>query len=384
MKRSLLAVVVAGALALTACSTVGTTAAPKPSGHRTRAAKASTAVTPLPVGNPAVNTTRDPIVNVVRNVQPAIVNVTTDLFQNDPLGGSQQGQGVGTGFIVRSDSSGSTIVTNYHVVEQAQRITVITPPPGTHQYDARVIGGDQTADLAVLHIDAPDLQTVPIGHSSSLQLGQRVVAMGYALALKGGPTVTSGIVSALGRTIQAQDPNCQQACGQNQSRTYHDVIQTDAAINPGNSGGPLLNLAGQVVGINTAGNSTAENIGFAIALDAARPIIEHAVSAPGSAVAYLGVVSQDVTPSLAFQFNLPVKSGAYIVNVAPGGPAEKGGIRSGDVIVGFDGKTVDGSRQLGDLIRSKQPGDHVSVEVVGRGGRHTVDVTLGTNPLPTG
>jgi len=132
-----------------------------------------------------------------------------------------------------------------------------------------VIGGDQNADLAVLKIEAKGLHTVPLGNSGRLELGERVVALGYALALPGGPTVTSGIVSALGCTIQAQDPNCD-TC-KNGVRTYTGVVQTDAAINPGNSGGPLVNLAGQVVGIYTAGANQAENIGFAIATNGPGP-----------------------------------------------------------------------------------------------------------------
>ncbi len=325
----------------------------------------------------SVSASGDPIVQVVQRVQPAVVNVTTNLLQTTPFG-AQTGEGIGTGFIIRSDG---IVVTNYHVVEGAQQITVITPPPVSKRYSARVIGSDSTADLAVLKIEAQGLPTVPLGDSSKILLGQPVVALGYALALKGGPTVTSGIVSALGRVVTAQDPNCQQ-CPSGQ-RTYNNVIQTDAAINPGNSGGPLVNLAGEVVGINTAGASQAQNIGFAIAIDAAKPTIDHAVANPGAPVAYLGVVTQDVTPSLALQFSLPVKAGAYVVSLAPGGPADKAGMRSGDVIVGFDGHAVTGAEQLGTLIHARSPGATVSVQIVRQdGSRATIRATLGTNPLP--
>ena len=140
------------------------------------------------------------------------------------------------------------------------------PAPDGRTLDATVITTDQPHDLAVIRVDATGLPTVAIGNSNDLQLGQQVVALGYALALKGGPTVTSGIVSSLDRTIQVQDPNTPSG-----SRTYDDVLQTDAAINPGNSGGPLIDLSGHVVGIDSAGSSQAENIGFAIAIDAAKP-----------------------------------------------------------------------------------------------------------------
>jgi S1-C subfamily serine protease len=392
MKRAILALAALGVVGLPACITTSST-------HATDAAAAAAAVKvagnaesrPVnlqqlnlaPTRTGAYDPAKDPTVQVVQRVQPAVVNVTTDLFESTPFGGTQPGQGVGTGFIVRSDG---VIVTNYHVVEHAQRITVITPATANsdgQSYPARVIGGDQSADLAILKIDTTGLPTVPLGNSSDLLLGERVIAMGYALALKGGPTVSSGIISALGRVINAQDPNCTRTVCPGGGRKYSDVIQTDAAINPGNSGGPLLDLNGNVVGINTAGSGSAENIGFAIPINDAKSTIENAMQNPGAAVAYLGVVTEDVTPGLAAQFSLPVSDGAYVVSTAPGGPAEKAGINSGDVIVSFDGTKVTGSEQLGTLIHKHQPGDRVQVQAVGSsGGQRTVDVTLGVNPLP--
>ncbi len=327
-------------------------------------------------GTPGIDPSIDPIVQLVQRVRPAVVNVTTDTIDTGSFGGS--GKGVGTGFVVRADG---VIVTNYHVVERAQSITVITPEPDAEKYQARVIGGDEAADLAVLKIEAQGLPTIPLGDSAKLQLGQPVVAIGYALALEGGPTVTTGIVSALGRTIEATDPNCR-SCD-NGVRTYSDVIQTDAAINPGNSGGPLLNLDGEVIGINSAGAGSAENIGFAIAIDAAKPTITAATENPSAPVAYLGVVTQDVTEGLSFQFALPVTQGAYVVDLSTNGPAETAGIRVGDVVVSFDGKDVPDSDSLGQLIRSLKPDQRVQVVVVGSNGdRRTVSVTLGVNPLP--
>jgi serine protease Do len=363
MKRALLSLIGVSALAVTGCTRTVIERVP---------VRSSPAAVDIGAADPAL----DPIVQVVKEVRPAVVNVTTDLFQASPFG--QPGRGVGTGFVIRSDG---LIVTNFHVVEHAQDITVITPPPDSKRYSARVIGGDQTADLAVLKIDAKDLPTLALGDSGRLQLGEHVVALGYALALPGGPTVTSGIVSALGRSIQAQDPNCD-TC-KNGVRTYNGVVQTDAAINPGNSGGPLVDLAGQVIGINTAGANQAENIGFAIAIDTAKPIVQEAANNPSAPVAYLGVATQDVSPSLAMQFNLPVQAGALVVSVVSGGPADKAGVKQGDVIVSFDGKSVTSSDQLGTLIRSHRPGDRVPLTLIGAGGRRrTVTVTLGVNPLP--
>jgi serine protease Do len=382
MKRVLLGLAAVLILALPACTRIGTTATPSTTSAGKRVA--TKPLQSIPNGNATTQTSKDPIVRVVQAVRPAVVNVTTDLVEQSQFGGTQPGQGVGTGFIIGPDG---IVVTNYHVVEHAQRITVITPGTDTtkgQSYQARVIGGDQAADLAVLKIDATGLPTVHMGDSSQLQLGQRVVAIGYALALKGGPTVSSGIVSALGRVISAQDPNCnvRTACP-NGARKYSGVIQTDAAINPGNSGGPLLDLNGNVVGINTAGAGQAENIGFAIAVNTAKPTIFDAARNPSGPVPYLGVVTEDVTPELAAQFGLPATKGAYVVSVAPGGPAEKAGISGGEVMVGFDGHSVSSSDQLGTLIRTHKPQDSVQVEVVSSSaGRRTMNVTLGVNPLP--
>ena len=171
------------------------------------------------------------------------------------------------------------------------------PRPSRRAYDARVIGGDCEHDLAVLKIDAQGLSPLGLGSSADLLLGQQVVAIGYALALEGGPSVTAGIVSSLDRTIQVSDPQCT-VCP-NGIRTYSQVIQTDAAINHGNSGGPLVDMSGRVVGINSAGSDTAENIGFAISIDSAKSAISQAISHPLQAGAYLGVSTRDVTPDLS-------------------------------------------------------------------------------------
>ena len=369
--RGAMALLAAGSLALAACTAgeAGTTGA-------TPTAPAP----PLPSASTLSSTAvaADPIVAVVRKVAPAVVNVTTAVPNPDALlGGSATGKGVGTGFVVRADG---IIVTNFHVVEGALNIKVTMPPPDNRSFAARVIGADQDRDLAVLKVNSSNLPTVALGDSQGVLLGERVVALGYALALPGGPTVTSGIISALARTIQASDP---QASGG--VRTYQDALQTDAAINPGNSGGPLVDLAGNVVGINTAGNQQAENVGFAIAMtDTVRALIDRSITHPKAATAFLGVSTQTVDAGVASQFNLPVQSGALVVVVAPSGPADKAGIKAGDVIVGFGGQPVRSSDDLGTLIQSRKPGDRVSVQVVRANGRRTtIQVTLGVRPLPT-
>ena len=361
MRRALLALGVVAALAFSACTTGTTTTTSSPAEPK--------AV--FPSSQPTVATGQGAVVQVVRNVLPAVVNVVAD---------SSEGQGEGTGFVVRSDG---IVVTNFHVVEGASKDTVLSSAEEPVHYDARVIGGDEEADLAVLKVDATDLPTVAMGNSSDLQLGQQVVALGYALGLAGGPSVTTGVVSSLTRRITVQDSRCT-GCT-NGERVYTDVIQTDAAINPGNSGGPLLNMAGQVVGINTAGANQAENIGFAIQIDSIKPTIFQAAENPSQPVAFMGISSADASdPSVQFEFDPQVSSGAVIVDLVSGGPAEQGGIQVGDVVVEFGGQAVDSAERLGELIREHRPGDEVEVGVVHPdGSRDTLTVTLGVNPVAT-
>lgn len=322
---------------------------------------------------PPVDLSKEPVVQVVERVQPAVVNITTNLATSESLIGGGRNRGTGTGFIV--DQSGA-IVTNFHVVEGGLSIRVVMADG--RRFDARVIGGDPEADLAVLDVDAEGLPTIPLGNSDELRLGEPVVALGFALALEGGPSVTSGIISALGRTITAGD-------SAGASRTYEDLIQTDAAINPGNSGGPLVDLAGRVVGINTAGvqAGSAENIGFAIAVDRARDVILDAIRNPAAPVAYVGVSTQTVDATIALQLNLPVEQGALVVDVAPGGPADEAGIVPGDVIVRIGETETSGDELVREAIVQHRPGDRIEVTVVrSDGSTETVSVTLGVRPLP--
>jgi S1-C subfamily serine protease len=237
----------------------------------TTATTASTEVaTPGATTGAVYNANTDPVVRAIAKVSPAVVNITSQIQQTNPFGGTSTGTGTGTGFIVRPDG---VILTNDHVVEGASDIRVTLPAPDGRSFPATVLSADSTHDLAVIKVDASGLPTVSLGDSNNVELGQRVIALGYALDLNGGPTVTSGIVSSLDRTIQVQDPNATAG-----GRTYKDVFQTDAAINPGNSGGPLINLAGQVVGIDSAGTQQAQNIGFAIRIDAAKSILARALA----------------------------------------------------------------------------------------------------------
>jgi serine protease Do len=212
----------------------------------------------------------EPIVQVVAAIMPAVVTVTSQLRTFTPFGGSD-GEAVGTGFVVRADGF---ILTNEHVIDGASAVTVALDSGEEHA--ATVVAEDAELDLAVLKIDPDEeLPAVTLGNSDGLEMGEIVVAIGYALDLSGGPTVTSGIISSLERTIDVQTSS---GAGPT-ARTYEDLLQTDAALNRGNSGGPLVTLDGLVVGVNVAGGDGVENIGFAIPIDVAAPLLEQAYGA---------------------------------------------------------------------------------------------------------
>jgi S1-C subfamily serine protease len=275
--------------------------------------------------------------------------------------------GTGTGFII--DESGM-IVTNAHVVGSARRVTVSLADGD--ELDGRVLGADPRYDLAVLQVDRDGLPTVELGDSDELQVGDAVIAIGNALGLSGGSgaTVTTGIVSGLDRIVPVAD------------EVLVNAIQTDAAINPGNSGGPLLDAGGRVVGINTAIASpdSSNNVGFAIAISSAKPIIEDLRAGRVPEIAFLGVMSETVTPSMAEDLGLPSDSGAVITEVTSGSAAEDAGLRVRDVITRIGDSEVTRMEEVARAVRRHRPGDDVTVEFVRGGERREVTVTLGDRP----
>lgn len=230
----------------------------------------TTAASPTATADAALLASADaedePIVQVVAAITPSVVTVTSDVTTSTPFGGSD-GEAVGTGFVVRADGF---VLTNEHVIAGASAVTVTLASGEEHA--ATVVAEDPEHDLAVLRIDAAELPAVTLGDSDGLALGETVVAIGYALDLSGGPTVTSGIISSLERTIDVRSSS-----GPGSTvRTYDGLLQTDAALNRGNSGGPLVTLDGLVVGVNVAGGDGVENIGFAIPIDAAASLLDQA------------------------------------------------------------------------------------------------------------
>lgn len=316
---------------------------------------------------------------VVERVKPAVVQIANQQLMLDQLGRSAlTAAGVGSGVIY--DRQG-LILTNNHVVAGARSLTVALPDGRT--YPARLLGGDAQMDLAVVQISPKAGETLPLaalGDSAALAVGDQVVAIGNALALPGGPTVTAGVVSALNRAIQ------EPAATSGEPGPYlYDLIQTDASINPGNSGGPLLNMAGEVVGINTlaaggAGDVNAHGIGFAISINAARPIADKLATAGRVLHPFLGIAYGLLTPALAARLDLPVQQGVVISRVVRGAPAAQAGIQIKDVITAVDGQPIVDETSLGRALSQREPGDRVRLSVARGGAQLTLDVTLGERP----
>jgi S1-C subfamily serine protease len=298
------------------------------------------------------------VASIIAKVEPAVVAITVG---NGP--GSGNG-GAGTGFVITPDGY---IVTNNHVVEGETRISVAFT--NGDEKAARLVGREASSDLAVLKVDATNLPTVALGNSEDMQVGDEVVAIGNALALQGGLSVTRGIISGLHRTVSTDAGS-----------TLVGLLQTDAAINPGNSGGPLVNSDGEVIGINTAiaNPQSSNNVGFAIPLANARPVIDDLRL--GRPAAFLGVGSRSLTPALARQQSLSVTSGALVTDVTPGSAAADAGIQVGDVIVSIGGKPVNEASDVQALVRAQRPGDTIDVVVHRNGTTRTLHATLTQRP----
>lgn len=312
------------------------------------------------------------LAEVVEEALPSVVNVRVESF--DLTGNSQEGQG--SGVVI---DAGGIILTNFHVVESATEVTVSFQEKGRDDLEGEVIGGVRGQDLAIIRVPADDLVPMAIGRSSALKLGDDVTAIGFPLGL-GGPTVTSGIVSAIGRSITASGSS-------GQSEELQNLLQTDAAINPGNSGGPLIDAEGRLVGINTAAvqAGTAENIGFAIPIDKALPIVEQILEDPPAERAWLGVTLGSVTPETAAEFGLPDGvDGAVVLAVVPDSPADEAGMEIGDVVLAIEGERIDNADELVEDLRRRDVGEDVELEVFTDGEEDTIRVELERRPVTLG
>ncbi|NWF76800.1 MAG: DegQ family serine endoprotease [Nitrospirae bacterium] len=331
--------------------------------------------------------TNEAIAAIAAVVKPSVVNISStkiirsksnnSLFPDDPLfrkffddsfrfferPRQFKQSSLGSGVIV--DQSGY-ILTNNHVIKDAEEIKIKLFDK--REFTGKVIGTDPKTDLAVIKIDATDLPAIKFGNSDNLKVGETVLAIGNPFGLN--ETVTSGIISAIGRAnVGIAD--------------YEDFIQTDAPINPGNSGGALVNIKGELVGINTAIFSTTggyQGIGFAIPSNMAKAVMQDLIQKGKVVRGWLGVTIQSLTPDLSEQFGIKDEKGVLVGDVIENSPAKQAGIERGDVIIGFNGKKVDDVTQLKNLVANTQPGKKVAVELIREGNRKTLMVTISELP----
>jgi serine protease Do len=303
---------------------------------------------------------------LVADVAPAVVSIVTESVSYNWFWQAVPQTGAGSGIIISPEGY---IVTNNHVVEGANKVTVTLSSGDT--YEATIVGTDAETDLAVVKIDASGLDYLHFLNDSLEQLGvlDPVVAVGNALALPGGPTWTLGVVSNLGRSIEVDT-----------GAVLKDIIQTDAAINAGNSGGPLVNVAGQVVGINVAIASNAENIGFAISTDTAIPVVQSLINEGTVVRPWLGVSVATVTSAIQQYYHLSVDAGALITSVSNGSPADEAGLKAGDVITKMDNESISTSDDLVSAIESRQIGDQVEIVYYRGDGQELTSLTLEGSP----
>lgn len=304
------------------------------------------------------------VISVVEQAGPSVVSIVTERISFDPFEGVvKEKGGIGTGFAIDKD----LVLTNSHVVAAEAGYTVVTKDKRT--LTVQKVYRDTINDLAILRIEGGDLPPIKLGDSDKIKVGQTVVAIGNALG-RFDNTVTVGVVSAIGRGVTAS--------GGGASETLENVIQTDAALNPGNSGGPLLNLSGQVIGINVAVTSGAENIGFSIPVNTAKPVIEGFRREGRIVRPFLGVSYVIIGKDLAKLRNLP--EGAYVRAVSEGAPAAAAGIAAGDIIVELAGQPISERYTLAKAIFSHKVGETVEVAVSRGGKRLTLKAALGETP----
>ena len=319
-------------------------------------------------GNLVVTKDEKDISSLVKKVSPSVVSIITTV-QSDSFG--QSVQAAGTGMIVSKDGY---IMTNKHVIDGASSATIITSSGKTYK-NVPILGSDPLNDVAFLKIkDVSNLPAISLGDSKTVRTGQQVVAIGNALGQYQN-TVTTGIISGLGRPVTAGDET-----GAN-TENLTDLLQTDAAINQGNSGGPLLNLQGQVIGINTAVAQDAQSIGFAIPIGATKGILKHLIQTGKLERAVIGVQYVTITPEVKTMYDLSVDHGDYVTAssgkaVQSGSPAAKAGLKAKDIITKVNGQSVGPGKSISTLIGEFQPGDKVELTVLRGKTTLTVHVTL--------
>lgn len=318
----------------------------------------------------------DAISDVANRVGPSVVSIVTASTAPSFWGYSTTQQGAGTGIVISADGY---VVTNKHVIPSTTSSVEIITSNGTSYKNVKYVGNDPVNDVAFLKIEnAKDLVPAKIGDSSTMKVGQKVIAIGNALG-QFQNTVTTGIVSALGRPITASGSGAE-------TETLENLIQTDAAINPGNSGGPLVNYTGEVVGINTAVASGAQGIGFAIPINDVKGMLASLLATGKVEKPYVGVRYMSLSPTTAKQLGLSVDRGAYLYgtndesSIVSGGPGDKAGLRDKDIIVAVGGVNVDAQHPFASLIAQHKPGDKVDITYLRDGKERSAKVELGAMP----
>ena len=312
-------------------------------------------------GENASNARNTPVVRAAKEVGPAVVGITNKAVARDWFNNQVQvEQGVGSGVIFRSDGY---IVTNYHVIAGAQEIVVSLPDE--RSFTGQVIGADELTDLAVVKIDATDLKVAEFGNSDDIMVGEPAIAIGNPMGLEFQGSVTSGVISALNRTLDINERQLK-------------LIQTDAAINPGNSGGALVNADGKVIGINSAklAANGVEGMGFAIPINSVRAIVDELMSNGKVLRPYIGVGVFDKETAARQGYRLNAEKGVYVEEITLNGPADKAGIRRGDLILEIDGKEINKVGELRAVILDHKAGDTIRVKIERDGSKNDVDVVL--------
>jgi serine protease Do len=321
----------------------------------------------------SVNFVEGSIADVANSVSESVVSIVTSTTVTSYFGGSYNSSAAGTGIIVTADGY---ILSNKHVIDGATNILIVLDD-GTMYENVKVAAVDPLNDVAFLKIDGVnDLKPATLGDSKTINVGQQVIAIGNALG-EYQNTVTAGIISGTGRSITATDSTG------SMYEQLNDMIQTDAAINSGNSGGPLVNAAGEVIGINTATSSSAENMGFAIPISSVKGMLAQLIESETASRAYIGVYSVEITAEIAKEYNLPVTAGSYLYSsssytaVVNNSPAAKAGLKDKDIIVAVNGIKVGAAGSLSSLIGEYKPGDVVQLTVIREGSEIAANVELG-------
>lgn len=306
-----------------------------------------------------VLSSEDEILNVLEKVSKSVVHVNTVRTVSDYFHRALPVKGTGSGFIIEPDG---LVLTNAHVVSGAERIGVVLYD--NNLVEGKVMGSCRSSDIVAIRIEGDSLPVAELGDSEKLRVGQRVYAIGNPFGLEGGPTITSGVISALNRSIQSPEISMM------------NLVQTDAAINPGNSGGPLVDTQGRVVAVNTAIIPYAQGIGFAIPINAVKECVERIKHPERYLTPYVGVYGVSVTPQIASYYNLATERGFLVTNVVPESPAYKAEITPGDVIVSLEGVNVRTTEDLKREISRRRIGETASLMIVRGRQRGYINITV--------